>query len=409
MNRLLIIVFAFIIVDVSQAQVDMVSFEEYFNSFSNDEGISDDKRQALYPLYFKSPLIDEAEFRTETNEFDLSQQEYTLRLSPNSKKIRKYQNRIYQDLKNEYLFELRQSQEDYLEDLYNTYLDYYFDIQELNLRKQILPIYEDIITMLSKQNKDGELSVSDLITASKERDKLLIRIERDQQRLNAQKDLAANSPESIIAVDDLEKIFAMIIGINMPTQTYEEHKFELNRIENQYQLEKAEKDKLFDFAQIRYNSDPEDIWQEKINLGFAFRFPHSSKSSLDLIELQLEKMIEEEKFERQKREIEESIQENYTNFLEQFENYNSAQKLISTLKKYEELTKSIQPSSKREIVDILELNIESIEEEIDVISVKKDLYDSYIELAKAMGYLQITSEDLHLKLLSPELVNLISK
>lgn len=195
----------------------------------------------------------------------------------------------------------------------------------------------------------------------------------------------------------------------MPTQTYEEHKFELNRIENQYQLEKAEKDKLFDFAQIRYNSDPEDIWQEKINLGFAFRFPHSSKSSLDLIELQLEKMIEEEKFERQKREIEESIQENYTNFLEQFENYNSAQKLISTLKKYEELTKSIQPSSKREIVDILELNIESIEEEIDVISVKKDLYDSYIELAKAMGYLQITSEDLHLKLLSPELVNLISK
>ena len=409
MNRLLTIVFSFIIINVSQAQVDMVSFEEYFNSFSNEEEISEDKRQALYPLYFKSPLIDEAEFRTETNEFDLAQQEYTLRLSPNSKKIRKYQNRIYDDLRNEYLFELRQSQEDYLEDLYNSYLEYYFDVQELNLRKQILPIYEDIITMLSKQNKDGELSVSDLINASKERDKLQIRIERDQQRLNTQKDLAANSQESIIAVDELEKIFAMIIGINMPSQTYDEHKFELNRIENQYQLEKAEKDKLFDFAQIRYNSNPDDIWEEKINLGFAFRFPHSSKSSLDLIELQLEKMIEEEKFERQKREIEENIEENYTNFLEQFENYNAAQKLISTLKKYEELTKSIQPSSKSEIVEILELNIESIEEQIDLINVKKDLYDSYIELAKAMGYLQITADDFHLKLLSPQLVDLISK
>lgn len=408
MNRLLLIAFIYLVAFPISAQVQIVAFEEYYKSQLSIEEVPLEKKQALYPLYFRSPLIDEAEFRTETDEFDLARQEYALRLSPNSKSVRKYQNRIFENLKQEYLFELEQSQEDELEDLYYAYLDYYFDTQELNLRKQVLPIYEDIITILSKQDKSGELSMTDLITVSKRRDKLEIRLERDEQKLKIQDALTSNQQKNIVTVEDMGQFLASIMTIYNPNMV-EQHRFKLDRIDNQYQLEKAERDSRFDFAQIRYAADPDDLWQEKLSIGFGFRFPHSSKNDLDMIELQLERMIEEEKFERRKKELEVNLEENYASFSEQLENYFSVEKVIEKLKKYEEITRSIKPQSKGDIVDILELNIDSIEEQLDLINAKKDLYDSYIELAKAMGFLQLTTENLNLRLLSPDLLDQLNK
>lgn len=406
MNRFLFIAFLYFITSPISAQVQIVSFEEFCNAQLTSVDVPYEKKQSLYPIYFKSPLIDEAELRTETDEFDLARQEYTLRLSPNSKNIRKYQDKIYQNLRQEYLYELRQTQEDQLEDLYYQYLDYYFDSQELNLRKQILPFYGDMITILSKEDKDGEVSMTDLINASKTKDKLELRIERDQNKLDVQKALNSTQSMNIVSVEKIGTFLASFIAIQSPTMI-EDHRFELNKIENKYQLEKAERDKRFDFAQLRYSGDPDDVWQEKVSLGFSFRFPHSSGSELDMVELQLERLIEEEKFERRQKEIAEDIDASYLNFNEQFENYLAAEKVVEKLKKYEELTKSIKPQSKGEIVDILELNIDSIEEQLDLINAKKDLYESYIELAKTLGFLQIDQNGLNHKLLSPNLFEFI--
>jgi len=197
---------------------------------------------------------------------------------------------------------------------------------------------------------------------------------------------------------------ASFIAIQNPT-AMDDYRFKLNQIENKYQLEKAERDQRLDFAQIRYKGNPTDEWQEKVSLGFGFRFPHSSNNDLDMVELQIERLIEEEKFERRKKEMVEDIDASYLSFNEQFENYLAAEKVVEKLKKYDELTKSIKPQSKREIIEILELNIDSIEEQLDLINAKKDLYDSYIELSKTIGFLQMSQNDLNLKLLSPDLLD----
>lgn len=386
------------------AQVKMISFEEYRMTQWSDQQITTQQKQALYPLYFDSPLIDEAEFRTQTNEFDLDQMQYTLRLSTNNREMRKYQNRIYNDLKEEYLFELRRSQEDELEDIYKSYLDYYFDAQKLNLRKQIIPILEDIITTLSKEDRNGELSVVDLINASKRKDKLQIRIDRDESKLYGQLNFEGSEEQAIASVDELGKFMAMFTSITGVPEAME-HQFELRKIENQYQLEKAERDRRLDFAQIRYRGNPEDVWQEKVSIGFGFRFPHSSKNSLDMVELQLEKMIEEQKFEQRKEALESEITDRQTALLEQFDNYYAAEKIVENLKKYDEIIQSISPESKRDIVEILQLNIDSIEEEINLIEAKEELYDSYIELAKSMGFMQDRMNALKINLLSPDLLN----
>lgn len=406
MHRFLLIVSCVFIISESFAQVNMISFEEYRNAQFTTSEISIEQKQALYPLYFNSPIIDEAEFRSQTNEFDLSKMQYTLRLSTNNKDVRKYQNRIYQDLKTEYFFELRQTEEDQLEDLYKAYLDFYFESQKINLRKQILPIYEDIITMLSKEDIDGELSIIDLIDVSKKRDKLEIQIQSDQQNLTIQKELNGTSSQSLVSVADLEKFIAFFIMTAGP-DLVEAHNFEINKLENAYQLEKAERDKRLDFAQIRYQGDPEDMWREKVSIGLGFRFPHSSKNSLDMIELQIEKMIEEEKFKQEVLELQANKEERLATFMEQYENYYSVEKIINKLKKYEELTKSFKPQSKREIIDLLELNIDSIEEELNLINAQEDLYDSYIELAKSMGLLQDDLNNTKLNLLSPKLLEQI--
>ena len=380
---LLIITFIFSL-NASHAQVKMKSFSEYLLGQLEENAINAPDRTKLYPIYFNSPLIDEAEFRTETNEFDLSQMEYTLRLTGNSKNIRKYQNKIYQDLKTEYFFELDQTQEDFVEELYQEYLDHYFDLEKLNLRKRILPIYEDIITVLSKEDLDGDLSVTDLIEASRKRDKLEAMIEFEAQRLGQNVLLIGDAPQELKSVSAMEESLAGLLLLVDNNDAVVE-KFELDKIEHQYQLEKAERDKRWDFAQLKYRGDPDDVWQEKVSIGLGFRFPHSSKNSLDIIELQLEKMIEQEKYDRRKAEFEINSQQSYADFVEKVNSYQSSLSLIEKLKKYDELTKNIIPSSKREIIDILSLNIDAIEEELNVVEAKEDLYDSYIDVIKSLG------------------------
>ena len=380
---LLIITFIFSL-NASHAQVKMKSFSEYLLGQLEENAINAPDRTKLYPIYFNSPLIDEAEFRTETNEFDLSQMEYTLRLTGNSKNIRKYQNKIYQDLKTEYFFELDQTQEDFVEELYQEYLDHYFDLEKLNLRKRILPIYEDIITVLSKEDLDGDLSVTDLIEASRKRDKLEAMIEFEAQRLGQNVLLIGDAPQELKSVSAMEESLAGLLLLVDNNDAVVE-KFELDKIEHQYQLEKAERDKRWDFAQLKYRGDPDDVWQEKVSIGLGFRFPHSSKNSLDMIELQLEKMIEQEKYDRRKAEFEINSQQSYADFVEKVNSYQSSLSLIENLKKYDELTKNIIPSSKREIIDILSLNIDAIEEELNVVEAKEDLYDSYIDVIKSLG------------------------
>lgn len=384
MIRTLFIVILVCSLGATQAQVKIKAFSDYLTEQLDANPLTAPNKQNLYPLYFNSPLLDEAEFRTETNEFDLSQMEYTLRLSTNGKSVRKYQNKIYQDLKAEYFFELEQTQEDLVEDLYQDYINQYFDIAKLNLRKRILPIYEDIITVLSKEDLDGDLSITDLIEASKKRDKLALTIEFESKKIESDTLLNGNQLQELIDISEMEKNLARLqleaVNIISPVE-----KFELDKIEHQYQLEKAEKDQRLDFAQVKYAADPDDIWQEKVSIGLGFRFPHSSKNSLDMIELQLEKMIEEEKYNRRKLEFEEKRIESYSLFLEQMENYKSSVNLLEKLKKYDELTKSLRPSSKREIINILSLNIDAIEEELSVLNAKEDLYDSYIDVLKAMN------------------------
>ncbi len=382
-RALLIIAIVFSCCD-SQAQVAMKSFSDYLSGQLNNNALTPLDKSNLYSIYFNSPLIDEAEFRTETNEFDLSQMEYTLRLRGNSKNIRRYQNQIYQDLKAEYFFELGQTQEDLVEELYQNYITHYFDIEKLNLRKRILPIYEDIITVLSKEDLDGDLSVTDLIEESRKRDKLQLAIDFETEKLKQNDLLSGMDTQALIDVEGMEKVLAELqLGIG--TQMSPIEKFELDKIEHQYQLEKAERDQRWDFTQIKFRGDPEDTWQEQVSIGLGFRFPHSSKNSLDMIELQLEKMIEEEKYNRRKAEYEADSAEKYVEFGEQLANYNASVKLIEKLKKYDELTQNLTPSSKREIINILSLNIDAIEEELNLLDAKEDLYESYVEVLKVMG------------------------
>lgn len=382
-RALLIIAIVFSCCD-SQAQVAMKSFSDYLSSQLNNNALTPLDKSNLYSIYFNSPLIDEAEFRTETNEFDLSQMEYTLRLRGNSKNIRRYQNQIYQDLKAEYFFELGQTQEDLVEELYQNYITHYFDIEKLNLRKRILPIYEDIITVLSKEDLDGDLSVTDLIEESRKRDKLQLAIDFETEKLKQNDLLSGMDTQALIDVEGMEKVLAEL-QLGMGTQMSPVEKFELDKIEHQYQLEKAERDQRWDFTQIKFRGDPEDTWQEQVSIGLGFRFPHSSKNSLDMIELQLEKMIEEEKYNRRKAEYEADSAEKYVEFGEQLANYNASVKLIEKLKKYDELTQNLTPSSKREIINILSLNIDAIEEELNLLDAKEDLYESYVEVLKVMG------------------------
>lgn len=267
---------------------------------------------SLSGFYKKNPLgkpyINRIEFRTQTDEFRLDRQEYTLRLRTSNPFNNSFQNKINQ---------LEQSKIEFLKGAQfadKLYLKYkviskfetlkskikYLDEEKL-LNQKLVLLYKEAIFFQGKE--DLEKYYESTLKLNKAESEIAdAKFEYDQ----LQSEIFADKTH----VDAMTKSLNIIV-INKYINEYREQNtgFENELINSEISKSKLELDqkrsndnKILDHIQLQYQSDPKDIIEKKLSLGVGIRIPQlianryqKEEYQLNLFKLKIEKEEYEDK------------------------------------------------------------------------------------------------------------------
>lgn len=361
----------------AQEKLEDLSFyiEEYMDNL-NTSGLSNGTPSSDY----RAPWIEGIDFRTETRDWELLQQEYQLRIKPSTPKIRKYQKLAYQDLLTE--LEMVKSQVQYsgLKKVYENWLSRYYEFKEAQILEGSIKHYDDRIKVLSISNQKGEVDALEILKVKMQKEELQLEIK------NLTKDISnLNIENSIISIDDIRN---KLIMESFDLQNYPDMAsdlFDLQKIDHQYELEKAEKNQAFDFAQLTYRGPYEDIWQERVSMSIAFTLPQSKRTNFDMMELEIERMVEQQRMEEKKLEFQNEIKLATENLQVAFDEYDERKEILEQLTKYDKILEEYIPRSKEEVLDLINLKMDKVDEEIDLIRLEENIYEEYLDFLEAQS------------------------
>lgn len=372
---------------------------------------------ALFPTQetnpsFKAPFLDEIELRTETEEFDLEQQELVLRFSPISQEVRQAQKAYFDAKVYRNTLSFQEWEMEQLEQAYEWWIDQYFIHLEIEKSEQLLVVFKDKKKVLQKQRYASNFKLADLIEIESDINDLVLKLEQLQNEKTQTTPLPLpDISDRQLLWDDLvtpEQIAILIpntasssvINTHLLNQEFQARQQEM---ETEYQLEIAEKNQVLDFVQIRQAGDDDDFWRERISLSMGIQFPLKGNQKLDLEELKVEQgqNAAEHQLELQQlklkiaakgQEIKNSLSAWYR-FLEvkQREQEN-AQILVNNFSQQE----GISPLM---LLEVKELEYKN---ELKAIDLQEDIYENFVEWLVMTGYL---GRKPRVNYLSEEMVN----
>ena len=244
----------------------------------------------------RMPWIEEYEFRTETRDLVPDRQEYTFRFEPSTPGLHRAQTEFSRTLEN---------QPDLLNDeliceenerRYRDWLALFAIDRELELLDSIVIILSDRQTILNRRVGSLDFDWSSLIEVREDRTDLSAR----QQKLRYEREEILSIYR--IAADELN--FADFPGpddlLSSPTTDLVSDNrrgdlYDLELIERELQLEKAERGRYLNFAQIRYRGPHDEILADRISVGMGLRLSNGGSDRLKVRELEIERdLLEEE-------------------------------------------------------------------------------------------------------------------
>jgi len=334
---------------------------------------------------FKAPHIEGLEFRTETNDFDLSEQDYTFRISPTSKKIRKAQKDLYELYVNNPENPLLSTLNSEIETSYQSWIELYVTHERQALSEDLLDLMEEKKAVLEKMIILPDFKLKDFVDLQKEVaeldiDKVLL--EQKQKAIATSYDLQYSSFSFIdlINVDEIESTIKSIDPNSLSQDDKEEIAlYEKDLLQKELNLELAENQKIFEWGQLAYRGINGNPLKEVVSIGAAFRWPHDGNNRLKIEELKIklnqidgDRFIEDEKLsiatESAKAETLAKI-ETYRRIVNLRETQKIAtQKIVSLLLK----DQNVDP------IDLLNIKEDELKEQIASLELLEGIYNSYI-------------------------------
>jgi len=232
--------------------------------------------------------LEELEFRTETRDFDIDQQQYTLRFKPTTRKLRNAQTNLSNLLKEEFLLKKADFGNELLVDAYKEWLELVMLQKEITIHNDLLVIYGDIEKVLLKLSQADQLNVKDFLEVKSDITNTNIVIQTSEKII---KDYLSNTSINAKDLLSLEEIKVVLLQQLHVAPSLMSKQQEMNRsaiLEAEMALEQVEQQKLFDFFQLQYQGPHTDGLEERISIGTSINIPFSSKRSLKIQELELE-------------------------------------------------------------------------------------------------------------------------
>lgn len=238
---------------------------------------------------FKASWLNKIDFRTETDEFDVDRQQYLVRVSPSTGKIRKAQSQLHQEYLSEAALEKEKYRKSFIKKAYEDWLDIYEKHQRLSLERAILAVILDEQIVIQKLAAASLTATTEVAEIQQKINELKIDIYTYENELSLLYDSDEETDFSdLITLEAIRQKITIDTDLNQPLLDQEMVQ-KMSLVDAEMQLERAEGNQFFDFFQVQYNGPHREIWEEKLSVTLGFTIPFSSDRKLKMQGLKIEK------------------------------------------------------------------------------------------------------------------------
>ena len=361
-----------------------VTFESYLNTELSSAGDSTLSSRMTIPKY-KAPLVKRWDFRTDIDEFESQRQQYEIRPNLTSAKVRKYQNALYSNYLDEYELEYQKARRKDVSVFYKTWLDALFLERKLTLDKESLPLLEDQLRLKQSSDTKGEVSIYDILDAQRDLERLKWDISESESGLDNlfRTDGVVVNVAQLIAFAEAYMLAGQLIYPD-----FNEDALDLEKLENEFLLEKAKTNQVIDFVRFNYNGPHSDPFKEKFSLGLSMNFRRSDRKELGIVERQIETEIEEVRMGRKQVEYRQALELAMGKLRMAVEGYNNYQNLNQRLRTYDKVLEEQAPLLQSDLLKWLDLRVEQLKSEKLLLNYEKEVFFCYLEWLKSSGLLE---------------------
>jgi len=378
-----------------------ISAEQFFKSglsnFSQIEKLARDN--------VKFPWINKYEFRTETRDFNFGEQEYTIRLSPSTAKIRNAQKAYYDAMRNAPDMDGQEIYCDYVLSLHLDWLALFMLNEHQRTLDELVVLLNDKQTTYERMLGTFEFDTKKLVNL--QTDKSDIEIASNKLKLDRDFLLKKYNLENqefdfsnFITVEAISEYLSNNLPTSENSAAFDlETAYKKEMLLKEIDLENSEENRIIDFVQVKYNGPHSDEIRERLSVGLGFQLSNSGNSRLKMQELQ----IEQEELDLQLARDTRSQQTN----LEALENelQSDIQAFFYFVKIHKEERENLQQlsaniSQKEGTSPLILLDIEerNLSLKLRAISKRESLFEDYL------NYLQETD-----KMCQPTFVNFLTQ
>lgn len=396
-KRFLILFFT--LAHITQTGFGQFSMEEFLGSARNDLSLdpTQNKIDFLQENNFNGPWISRVEFRTRSNDANLSQEDFRFRLTPGNpgeiKANKRYYSKQIALLNTEYLEEMNKA----LLRRYAVAIDHIFEYQKkTNFEKQ-LEINRKLIDMIRSGGGAYSMDVGDLIdTESDELDMKLsieeskIKMDEIEYMIRAYYDYSGQldwSKTELIEIQDILNLFEEFKGkpsgqhINL-VKMDQKNALAAER----FNIEKSESLRNIGYFQAEYDTERGNEAYDHFGYQIGIRIPivNPDKPQLNRRKLALmdDEALLEEKKDDFRKDLELSVlrMEHYAN---QYHEINTKLEVVGQ----QNFLALKSPGKSMKISDLIKMNEFYIELLDKKNSVEKNIYGTYIEYLNLNGKL----------------------
>ncbi len=340
---------------------------------------------------YKLPWIEELNVRSETRDWKLRKQSYSLRLRPVSLGERRASSQLYNSWQQELIYLKLDEVYDQVADIHELWIDQDFISRQIELKKQIVALLSDVEKVNAKQSLIDANKLS-LLLAVKSRiaeinNGIILDQKRRYDKLRAisaqvQGDYILQA-DSIDVNGYIQSAKESLLATNRPYISNSDL-LDLQVLRNEMELEKAENNRVLDFVSLEYRGPHDNYLEERVSLGMSFNLPFFNGNQLSIAKIKVEQEQEQYKIEKVKQEslakltkIRESI---FSNVFE----YNSYNKLYSKIEA--ENLQLISNMERQAIINpSIKLNhrIQVIENKLSLLKIQESIVKNYLDYLRA--------------------------
>lgn len=342
--------------------------------------------------------LEELEFRTESDEMNLSRQEYLVRARFNSKKTKAAYQNIHQNRFSEIPFEKLILISEDLSYKYDLLIDYFFLLKEQSAYLKLESNYADrdkLMGILSQQGKIPNVKAVFDLESKKAQN-------RSEQKLleaeiqNLQKVMGQEVNQNIGLLIDTSNFIGLVEMLGLIAQIpdtpsihpqIERRIAQTQQSKAEYDLEVQENKKWFDYVQAKYSYRPNQDFQKEWAIGAGVNIPMKKSSNRLKEKDRLIDFFEDQQgVESEMHELVNEIQlskRELTTLLIEFQESIRINKELS--EKF--ASQNLPISNLDNPMDLLDIQEALIEKRADLLGIEKDIYQQYLDLLNKSGWL----------------------